>query len=575
MPPALPGGEIDLHVCIAPRRPAVAWVVGGVLFCSRSFGVGGDRPETPPCQMPPKAKKASDYDGSPHTASHGGAGRGGERVDVHITPSPAVASADQRRRNSDDGRARSQTSPRSPSEATPPPRRPTPRQSPSTRDRGSRSPSPRDRTPQPEPEPQPYHPGQDAYLSPLARHGSLATVKRGVAWQDLGAPAQRGAQLLGWTPQSWDAESQEPLNQHWGDLSEEKCEAATSLGFSVKDFRHEATSEAFWAAIGDTVQSGEVGWSVVNNALNPELEEEEKVQLAGTGLDHKSWHREQPLFEQFQACLQKLDRFEKTCAKVSAFAPKGTDEDFQQMMDAASDRERQAAEILLELTNERVGLLQNAREELEKLSQRRDAIVDRWCSASNEDDIARNEDDITRPMRPDALVSRRDMEVKLGAFQDPQSGFRDARDGESVFGEKLNARVTRINVLKRQAMEMYDQAFLRGGGVLAKEAAAIIKQGEAEQKDLWQDLVEAGLVAKQLRITARDFMASQYQRAAGTPWKGKAIGDCDSMDDQQMRCRVRPECLDAWRLDTRVAQDCLKVRLTGRHATDVPSLFVS
>eukprot|EP01046_Picozoa_sp_COSAG06_P111848 COSAG06_NODE_58464_length_277_cov_0.573034_1_plen_30_part_10 len=30
-----------------------------------------------------------------------------------------------------------------------------------------------------------------------------------------------------------------------------------------------------------------------------------------------------------------------------------------------------------------------------------------------------------------------------------------------------------------------------------------------------------------------------------------------------MRCRVRPECLDAWRLDTRVAQDCLKVRLTG------------
>ena len=100
------------------------------------------------------------------------------------------------------------------------------------------------------------------------------------------------------------------------------------------------------------------------------------------------------------------------------------------------------------------------------------------------------------------------------------------------------------------------------------------KQNAAEQEELWKDIMDAELVAKQLRITARDFMASQYQRAAGTPWKGKAIGDCD-MDGQQMRCRVRPECLDEWRLDTSVAQDCLKVRLTGRHATDVPSLFVS
>ena len=526
--------------------------------------------------MPPKAKKASDYDGSPHTASHGGAGRGGERVDVHITHSPAVASADQRRRNSDDGRARSQISPRSPSEATPPPHRPTPYQSPSNRDRGSRSPSPRDRTPQPEPEPQPYHPGQDAYLSPLARHGSLATVKRGVAWQDLGAPAQRSAQLLGWTPRSWGDESQEPLNQDWGDLSEEKREAATSLGFSVKDFRHEATSEAYWAAIQDLSQTGKDGWSIVNEALNPELEEEEKVQLAGTGLEHKSWHREQPLFEQFQACLQKLDRFEKTCAKVSAFARNGTDEDFQPMMDAASDRECQAAEILLELKNERGGLLQNAREELEKLSQRRDAIVDRWRSASNEDDIARRDDIAKRdPMRPDELVSRRDVEVKRRAFLDPESGFRDARDGGSVFGEKVRARVERLIELQEEAIDNLRKAVIEGSRVDSTGAAAVNKQNAAEQEELWKDIVDAELVAKQLRITARDFMASQYQRAAGTPWKGKAIGDCDSTDDQQMRCRVRPECLDAWRLDTRVAQDCLKVRLTGRHATDVPSLFVS
>ena len=164
------------------------------------------------------------------------------------------------------------------------------------------------------------------------------------------------------------------------------------------------------------------------------------------------------------------------------------------------------------------------------------------------------------------------MEVKLGAFRNPESGFRDARDGESVFGEKLNARVTRMIQLKKQAAEIYERAILKGGGVIAREAAATIKQGEAEQKHLWQDLVEAGLVAKQLRITARDFMASQYQRAAGTPWRGPAIGVCDSMDGQQMPCRVQPECLDAWRLDTRVAQDCLKVRLTGRHATRAVTL---
>ena len=87
-----------------------------------------------------------------------------------------------------------------------------------------------------------------------------------------------------------------------------------------------------------------------------------------------------------------------------------------------------------------------------------------------------------------------------------------------------------------------------------KAAAETVSRIRDNFKIMWERLSEADATADKLRITARDFMASQYMRVTGTPWKGKKslIGAID-FDGSRPPAK--------WTLDTKLATECTQVRV--------------
>ena len=209
----------------------------------------------------------------------------------------------------------------------------------------------------------------------------------------------------------------------------------------MKDYRHGPEADVYWTTLNDLQHKGTLGWKIVDRAIDPEIEAEKTVQLAGEGADLKKKHREDPLFVQVISCLEKLERLEQKCDQVSKAASKNSE--FVEMMHAANERDALAQDILKDLEEGRSGqppLLQALRDDLQMLKKRKEEIVERWRDVYDTGDGDGGQGDITmRDIKRGEEIRRADVDRILEIFRHERFGFcRPSSSGSrSVLGPDI------------------------------------------------------------------------------------------------------------------------------------------